>query len=64
VPQPTTLPRAAQILNGTDVNLEVKAAKTKYTLMFHNQNAGQFHSTKISNKSLKPVTKFTYLGMK
>jgi hypothetical protein len=47
----------------TDVNPEVKAEKTKHTLMFHNQNAGRFHNTKIHNKSLKPVAKFTYLGM-
>jgi hypothetical protein len=30
--------------------------------MFHQHNAGQYHTIKTANKSLKNVTKFKYLG--
>jgi hypothetical protein len=34
-----------------EVSLETNTEKTKYTFMFHHQNAGQYHNLKMANKS-------------
>jgi hypothetical protein len=45
-----------------EVDLEVNAEKTKYTLMCRHQNAGQNHNVKIANRSFENVAQFKYLG--
>jgi hypothetical protein len=42
--------------------LEVNADKTKYMVMFRDQDAGQSHSIKIDNRSFERVEEFKYLG--
>ncbi|PNF38167.1 hypothetical protein B7P43_G14229, partial [Cryptotermes secundus] len=44
------------------VDLEVKAEKTKYMLLSRHQNAGQNHDIKIGNRSFENVAQFRYLG--
>jgi hypothetical protein len=45
-----------------EVDLEVNAEKTKYVLLFRNQNAGQSHDIKIANRSFENVAQFKYFG--
>jgi hypothetical protein len=44
------------------IGLEVNIEETKYMLLSHNQNAGQNHDIKISNRCLEKVEQFRYLG--
>jgi hypothetical protein len=41
--------------------LEVNADKTKYTVLFHHQNAGQNHDIKVANRYFGNVAQFKYL---
>ena len=52
----------ALIVASKVTGLEINADKTKYTVMFRDQNAGQSHSMKIDNSSFKRVEEFRYLG--
>jgi hypothetical protein len=45
-----------------EAGLEVKAYKTKYTLLSRHQNAGQNHDIKIANRSFENVAQFKYFG--
>jgi len=45
-----------------EIGLEVDADKTKYMVMFQDQNEGQSHSIKIDNSSFERVDEFKYLG--
>jgi hypothetical protein len=45
-----------------EVGLEVNVEKTKYMLVFRDQNAGQNREIKIANRSLENVSQFRYLG--
>ena len=42
--------------------MEVSADKTKYMVMFRDQNAGQNHSVRIDNSTFERVEEFKYLG--
>jgi hypothetical protein len=42
--------------------LEVNADKSKYTVMFRDQNAGRSYNIKTDNSSLERVEEFKYLG--
>jgi hypothetical protein len=44
------------------IGLEVNAEKTKYMVMFRDQNAGQNHSIKTDNKSFEWAVQLKYLG--
>jgi hypothetical protein len=55
--------RYRKLINANkEVGLEVNAAKTKYTALFHHQNAGQNHDMKIANRCFKNGAQFKYLG--
>jgi hypothetical protein len=45
-----------------DVGLEINTEKTKYMLLYRNQNAGQNHDIKIGNRCFENVAQFRYLG--
>jgi hypothetical protein len=45
-----------------EVGLKVNTEKTKCVLLFHHQNAGQNHDTKIANRCSENVAQFGYLG--
>jgi hypothetical protein len=45
-----------------EVGLEVNIEKTKYMLVFRDQNEGQTREIKIGNKSFENVSEFKYLG--
>ena len=45
-----------------EIGLEVNADKTKYIVMFRDQNAGRNHSVRINNSIFERVEKFKYLG--
>jgi len=45
-----------------EIGREVSADKTKYIVMFRDQNAGQSHSVKTDNSSFERVEEFKYLG--
>jgi hypothetical protein len=47
-----------------DIALEVKADKTKYTVMSWEQNAGQIRNMKNDNSSFEMVEQFKYLVTK
>jgi hypothetical protein len=42
--------------------LEVNADKSKYTVMFRDQNAGRSYNIKTDNSSFERVEEFKYLG--
>jgi hypothetical protein len=46
------------------IRLEVNADKTKYMVMYRDQNAGKSHSINIDNSSVERVEEFKYLGKK
>jgi len=43
----------ALVVASKEIGLEVNSDKTKYVVMSRDQNAGQSHSMKIDNSSLK-----------
>ena len=45
-----------------DIGLVVNADKTKYMVMYRDQNAGRSHSMKTDNSSSERVEEFKYLG--
>jgi len=45
-----------------DNGLEVNADKTKYMVIFRDQNAGRIHSVRIDNSSFERVEEVKYLG--
>jgi hypothetical protein len=45
-----------------EVGLEVNVEKTKYMLVYWDQNAGQNQEIKIGNRSFENVSRFKYLG--
>jgi hypothetical protein len=45
------------------VGLEIKAEKTKYMLLSHQQNVGQNQDMKIANRLFENVSQFKYLGV-
>ena len=47
-----------------DIGLVVNADKTKYMVMYRDQNAGRSHSMKTDNSSSERVEEFKYLGKK
>jgi len=51
----------ALIVAISEIGLEVKADKTKYMIMFRDQNAGRNHSTQIDNSVFERLEKFKYL---
>jgi hypothetical protein len=52
----------ALVVAAKGIGLEVNADKTKYMVMFRDQNAGRIHSMKIDNSSFEKVDEFKYLG--
>jgi hypothetical protein len=44
---------------GRDVNVE----KSKYILVSHHHNAGQYWDIKLANRSFADVSQFRYLGV-
>jgi hypothetical protein len=45
-----------------EIGPEVNAEKTKYMVMFRNQNAGHNHNIKTDNRTFERVEEFKYLG--
>jgi len=45
-----------------EIGLEVNADKTKYMVMFRDQNAGRIQSVRIDNSTFERVEGFKYLG--
>jgi len=41
---------------------EISADKTKYVVMYRDQNAGRIHSVRIDNSTIERVEEFKYLG--
>ena len=50
------------IVASKEIGLEVNADKTKYMVMFHDQNAGRSHNMRIDNRSFEIVEELKYLG--
>jgi hypothetical protein len=50
------------VVASKETNLEVNAEKTKYMVMFQDQNAGQNHSIHVDNSSSERVEEFSFLG--
>jgi hypothetical protein len=45
-----------------DVDLDINAEKTKYTIMSRHPNSGQNQNIRIANESFEKVAEFKYLG--
>jgi len=45
-----------------EIGLEVSADKTKYMVMYREQNAGRIQSVRIDNSTFERVEEFKYLG--
>ena len=52
----------ALVVASKQIRLEVNADKTKYMVMFRDQNAGQSHGIKTDNSSFARVDEFKHLG--
>jgi len=52
----------ALVVASKETGLEINAEKTKYMVMYRDQNAGRSHSIKIDNSFIGRVEQFTYLG--
>jgi len=52
----------ALVVATKEIGLEVNADKTKYMIMFRDQNAGRSHIMQIDNSSIERVEEFEYLG--
>jgi hypothetical protein len=52
----------ALLVGSKEIGLEVNADKTKYVVMFRDENAGRSHSMKIDNSSFERAEEFKYLG--
>jgi len=50
------------VTGSREIGLEVSADKTKYMVMFRDQNAGRIHSVRIDNSTFERVEDFQYLG--
>jgi hypothetical protein len=50
------------VVASKEIGLDVNADKTKYMVMFRDQNAGRSHSIKIDNSLFEKVEQFIYLG--
>jgi hypothetical protein len=59
-----TLNKITETLNDSSkvIGLEVNIEKTKYILVYHDQNADQNRDIKIGNRSYENVSQFRYLG--
>ena len=59
-----TIKKNAEVLvvASKEIGLEVNADKTKYMVMYRDQNAGRIHNIKIDNSSFERVEEFKYLG--
>jgi hypothetical protein len=49
------------VVASKEIGLEVNVAKTKYMVMFRDQNAGQSHNIKVDNSSFESVEEFIYV---
>jgi len=45
-----------------EIGLKVSADKTKYMVMYRDQNAGRIHCVRIDNSTFESVEEFKYLG--
>jgi len=52
----------ALLVDSKYISLEVNADKTKYMVIYRDQNAGQKHNIKFDNSSFEEVDEFKYLG--
>ena len=52
----------ALVVATKEIGLEINADKTKYMIMYQDQNAGRSHSVKIDNSSIERVEEFKYVG--
>jgi len=52
----------ALVASTKEIGLEVSADKTKYMVMYRDQNAGQIHSVRFDNSTFERVEEFKYLG--
>jgi len=50
------------IVASKEIGLEVNGNKTKYIVMFRDQNAGRSHNMRIDKRSFDTVEEFKYLG--
>jgi hypothetical protein len=50
------------LVGSKEIGLEVKADKTKYVVVFRDQNAGRCQNMKIDNRSFRRVENLKYLG--
>ena len=50
------------VVTTKETGLEVNTDKTKYMVMFRDQNAGRSHSIKIDDVYFARVEEFKYLG--
>ena len=51
----------ALVADTKETGLEVNAHKTKYMIVFRDQNAGRIHSMKVDNSSIERVEEFKYV---
>jgi hypothetical protein len=53
---------ASLVMASKETALEVRSEKTKYMVMYRDQNARRSHSMKIHNSSFEQVKDFKYMG--
>ena len=61
-PHPLTDGTEALVVATKEIGLEVNADKTKYLIMYRDQNAGRSDNMKIYNSSIERLEEFKYLG--